>query len=242
MKRTHRILLNAIALACSTLFTLGASPNLFGQQAAGSITGTVIDPLGAAVADATVTVRDADRGTTWTTRTTAAGLYEFPQIPVGKVEVKAEAPGFSIEARSPFNLGLNQVAQVDFRMKLGKVSETVDVSSAPPLLQTQSTEVGTVLDTNVVNSIPLATRDINQLALLAPGVVSPNIFAFESSQNTFGTGRPYVNGAREQDNNASLDGMDINQPDNNDVAYVASPDAIQERAGGLRELYRRCGG
>jgi hypothetical protein len=74
----------------------------------------------------------------------------------------------------------------------------------------------------------LATRDINQLTLLAPGVVSPNIFAFESSQNTFGTGRPYVNGAREQDNNASLDGMDINQPDNNDVAYVASPDAIQE--------------
>jgi hypothetical protein len=66
------------------------------------------------------------------------------------------------------------------------------------------------------------------LSLLAPGVVSPNIFAFESSQTTFGTGRPYVNGAREQDNNSTLDGMDVNQPDNNDVAYVASPDAIQE--------------
>jgi hypothetical protein len=228
VKRTYLFLLNAIALACCILLTLGASPNLLGQQAAGSITGTVTDPSGSAVADATVTVRDADRGTTWTTRTTAAGLYEFPQIPVGKVEVKAEAAGFSTDVRNPFNLVLNQIAQVDFRMKLGKVSETVDVSAAPPLLQTQSTEVGTVLDSNVVNSIPLATRDINQLALLAPGVVSPNIFAFESSQNTFGTGRPYVNGAREQDNNASLDGMDINQPDNNDVAYVASPDAIQE--------------
>ena len=77
-----------------------------------------------------------------------------------------------------------------------------------------------------MTSLPLATRDVNQLTLLVPGVVSPNIFAFESSQTTFGTGRPYVNGAREQDNNASLDGMDVNQPDNNDVAYVPSPDAV----------------
>jgi hypothetical protein len=108
------------------------------------------------------------------------------------------------------------------------VSETVDVTAAPPLLQTASTEVGTLIDGNVVSSLPMATRDLNQLTLLAPGVVSPNIFDFQSSHNTFGTGRPYVNGAREQDNNASLDGMDINQPDNNDVAYVPSPDAIQE--------------
>ena len=74
----------------------------------------------------------------------------------------------------------------------------------------------------------MASRDINQLTLLAPGVVSPNIFAFESAQTTFGTGRPYVNGAREQDNNFTLDGMDVNQADNNDVAYVPSPDAIQD--------------
>ena len=64
--------------------------------------------------------------------------------------------------------------------------------------------------------------------MLAPGVVSPNIFAFQAPQSTFGTGRPYVNGAREQDNNFSLDGMDTNQADNNEVAYVPSPDAIQE--------------
>ena len=84
-----------------------------------------------------------------------------------------------------------------------------------------------MLDANAACNLPLATRDINQLTLLAPGVISPNIFAFESSQNTFGTGRPYVNGAREQDNNFTLDGMDINQADNNDVAYVPSPDALQ---------------
>ncbi|MGA3044978.1 MAG: TonB-dependent receptor [Terracidiphilus sp.] len=227
MKRISLSLLIAVG-ACTVIGTPCPSSTAWAQQAAGSITGTVVDPAGSAVANATVTVTDVDRGTTWVTKTSESGLYEFPQIPVGHVTVKVEAAGFRTEERASFSLILNQVAQMNFQMKVGNVSELVTVTSAPPLLQTQSTEVGTVLDTDAVNNLPLATRNINQLTLLAPGVVSPNIFAFESSQNTFGTGRPYVNGAREQDNNASLDGMDINQPDNNDVAYVASPDAIQE--------------
>jgi hypothetical protein len=228
VKQLNRMLLLAVGTACTLFLLLGAPSTTWAQQAAGSITGTVLDPSGSAVINATVTVRDVDRGTTWTTKTSASGLYEFPEIPVGNITVKVEAPGFSAAARKSFTLILNQVAQVDFHLTVGNVSETVDVTAAPPLLQTASTEVGTLLDSNVVSSLPMATRDINQLTLLAPGVVSPNIFAFQSSQNTFGTGRPYVNGAREQDNNASLDGMDINQPDNNDVAYAPSPDAIQE--------------
>jgi len=223
-----RMLLFAVATACTVVMMLGAPSTLWAQQAAGSITGLVVDPSGSAIANATVTVRDVDRGTKWTTKTSASGLYEFPEIQVGNVAVKVEAPGFATSVRNSFNLVLNQVAKVDFTLTVGKVSETVDVTAAPPLLQTASTEVGNLIDANAVTSLPLATRDINQLTLLAPGVISPNIFAFESSQNTFGTGRPYVNGAREQDNNLSLDGMDINQPDNNDVAYVPSPDAIQE--------------
>jgi hypothetical protein len=222
------MLLISISAACFIVMMLGASPIAWAQQAAGSITGTVVDPAGAAVANATVTVRDVDRETTWTTKTSESGLYEFPQIPVGNVQVKVEAAGFTEEVRSSFNLILNQVARVDFTLKVGKVNETVSVSGAPPLLQTGSTEMGTLIDVNTVTALPLASRDINQLTLLAPGVISPNIFALESSQTTFGTGRPYVNGAREQDNNFSLDGMDVNQPDNNDVAYVPGPDAIQE--------------
>jgi len=207
---------------------MSASPTVRAQQAAGSITGTVEDASGSALPNATIIVRDVDRGTTWTTKTGDAGIYEFPQVSVGKIEVKAEAPGFATEVRTPFVLVLNQVARVDFKMQLGQVNTTVDVSAAPPLLQTDSTEVGNVFGADAISSLPLATRDTNQLTLLAPGVTSPNIFAFESPQTTFGTGRPYVNGAREQDNNFTLDGMDVNQPDNNDVAYVASPDAVQE--------------
>jgi hypothetical protein len=214
--------------ACTVIGMPGASPTAWAQQAAGSITGTVVDPAGSPIPNATVTVRDVDRGTTWTTRTGQSGLYEFPQIPAGNVTVKVEATGFPSEVHSAFNLVLNQVAQVNFQLKLGKVNETVVVSSAPPLLQTGSTDLGTLIDEKAAEELPLATRDINQLTLLAPGVLTSNIFAFESPQTTFGTGRPYVNGAREQDNNFSLDGMDINQPDNNEVSYTPSPDAVQE--------------
>ena len=211
---------------CLGTFVFGATSPAWAQQAAGSITGTVVDPSGSAIPNATVTVRDLDRNTTWTTKTGSAGIYDFPQISVGRVIVTVDAAGFNKEVRNSFTLEVNQIAQINFTMQVGSVNATVEVTAAPPLLQTVSTEVGSVLDANAVGNLPMASRDINQLTLLIPGVVSPNIFAFQASQNTFGTGRGYVNGAREQDNNATLDGMDINQPDNNDVAYVPSPDAI----------------
>ena len=213
-------------VACMLILLVMSPAAVRAQQSAGSITGTVTDPSGSAVPNANVTARDVNQNTTWTTKTSDAGVYEFPQIPGGRIVVKVEAPGFQTQERAAFDLVVNQVARVDFALSVGKVSTTVQVSGEPPLLQTSSTEVGTTLNADDVTALPLATRDVNQLTLLVPGVVSPNIFAFESSQTTFGTGRPYVNGAREQDNNSSLDGMDVNQPDNNDVAYVPSPDAL----------------
>lgn len=227
MKLNYRTFLAAVGVAFCVAVLLGA-PALRAQQAAGAITGVVTDPSGAPIANATVTVREVDRGTVWTAKTTVAGVYDFPIVPVGNVEVKAEAPGFAVELRKAFPLVLNQVAKVDFQLKVGAVTDTVTVSDAPPLLQTSSTEVGTLIDSEAASQLPLATRDINQLTLLAPGVLSSNIFAFESPQTTFGTGRPYVNGAREQDNNFILDGMDINQPDNDEVSYTPAPDAVQE--------------
>ncbi len=227
MKTQIRISLFLSGAAALLILLFSAPVSLLAQQAAGSITGTVTDPSGSAVPDADVTARDVNQNTTWRTKTDGAGVYDFPQIPVGTIAIQVEAAGFASQNRAPFALVVNQVARVDFALSVGKVSTTVQVSGEPPLLQTSSTEVGTVLNANDVTSLPLATRDVNQLTLLVPGVVSPNIFAFESSQTTFGTGRPYVNGAREQDNNASLDGMDVNQPDNNDVAYVPSPDAVE---------------
>jgi hypothetical protein len=228
VKQNSKMSLISVIAACLFALLLGVSSTAWTQQAAGSITGIVSDASGAAVENATVTARDVDRGTTWVTKTTNAGLYEFPTIPVGKIQVKVEAAGFTVEVRSPFTLVLDQVARVDFQMKVGMVNQTVTVNDAPPLLQTGSTEIGTLIDSNAATNIPLATRDLNQLTLLAPGVVTPNVFSFEAPVSAFGTGRPFVNGAREQDDTFTLDGMEMDQQDNSEVAYTPAPDAVQE--------------
>jgi hypothetical protein len=128
----------------------------------------------------------------------------------------------------PFDLVLSQVARIDVQMTVGAMSQTVEVSGVPPLLQTETTDLSTHIDHVVTENIPLITGNYNQLTLLTPGAVSTNAGAFTSGQNTFQVGRPYINGNREQTNNYILDGIDNNQSDNNEVAYSPSTDAIQE--------------
>jgi outer membrane receptor protein involved in Fe transport len=118
---------------------------------------------------------------------------------------------------------------MNFQLKVGQVTETVEVSAVAPLLQTDTSLLGSVLENRAIEALPLSTHNTNQLTLITqPGVITPNLFGFQAAQNSFGTGRPYVNGAREQENNFILDGMDNNQPDNNDVGFVPAPDAVQE--------------
>jgi hypothetical protein len=229
VKLTRRSFALGFAIAACLAAALFATVSpLWSQQVAATITGTVTDPSGAPVAGASVTATNQDRGTKWSTETDSSGLYYLPAVPVGTYDLRIEAKGFQATVRPAFTLVLNQVARIDAQLKVGQVSEVVEVTSAAPILQTDSTELGTLINSHATVALPLATRNINELTLLTPGVVSPNIFAFQAPQTTFGTGRPYVNGAREQDNNFSLDGMDTNQADNNEVAYVPSPDAIQE--------------
>jgi hypothetical protein len=123
---------------------------------------------------------------------------------------------------------LNQNARLDFPLQVGDVNQTVEVSSAAPILQTESTQLGTVLDAKTNAQLPLATRNYVQLTLLAPGTVSTDPSTFTGAQSTFTGGRPLVNGNREQTNNFLLDGMDNNQISENAVGYTPSVDAIQE--------------
>ncbi|HEY2498399.1 MAG TPA: carboxypeptidase regulatory-like domain-containing protein [Candidatus Angelobacter sp.] len=199
------------------------------QEVTGAIVGTVVDPSGAALKNVKVTAVDVDRGTTLTATTNDTGSFNLPRVPVGRYRVKAESQGFQTAANPVFDIVLNQTVRVAFQMKVGNVSETVEVTASAPLLQTDTTLLGNILETKSINELPLSTRNLNQLTLIAaPGVVTPNLFGFQAAQNTFGTGRPYVNGAREQENNFILDGMDNNQPDNNNVGFVPAPDSVQE--------------
>jgi hypothetical protein len=219
-----------VLLLCVGLFVavFAALAPANAQETTASITGFVTDASGAAVAGASVTATDAARGTAYPTQTNGDGAYYLARLPIGKYAVKVEARGFQTAARPAFDLVLDQVARVDFQMTVGAMSQTIEVTGAAPLLQTETTDISTHIDSVVTENIPLITGNYSELTLLTPGAVSTNPGAFKSGQNTFQVGRLYINGNREQTDNYVLDGIDNNQSDNNEVAYSPSLDAIQE--------------
>jgi hypothetical protein len=211
------------------LLTLAvASQCAWSQEVTAAIVGTVVDPSGAPIKGAKVVATDKDRGTVYQGETNDTGAYNITRIPVGNYELKVTAQGFQTSVRPPFTLVLNQTARVDMQMRVGQVSETVEVTSAAPILKTESTQVDTVIDANTNDRLPLATRNYVQLTLLAPGAVTPNPDSFNNGDNTASGGRPYINGNREQANNFILDGVDNNQVSDNLVGFTPAPDAIEE--------------
>jgi hypothetical protein len=199
------------------------------QEVTAGIVGTVTDPSGAPIKGATVTASDTERGTVWTAETNDTGTYNLIRLPVGTYKLKVTAPGFQTAVQAPFTLTLNQNARVDVPMKVGKITETVEVSSSAPVLKTETTEVDTIIDAQTNDNLPLATRNPVQLTLLAPGAVTVDTKSLNLGSNTAeGGGRPYINGNREQANNFLLDGMDNNQVSENRLGLTPSPDAIQE--------------
>jgi hypothetical protein len=222
-------LIAGVLLSCLAAVLLFMPATVLGQQVTGSIVGTVTDPTGAALKNVKVTARDVDRGTVLTSETNDNGDFDFPTVPVGNYEVTAEIQGFQKGIYPKFTLVLNQTARLSFQLRVGQRTETIEVTGTAPILDTDTTLLGSIIDARVAEELPLSTHNTNQLTLISsPGVITPNLFGFQAAQNTFGTGRPYVNGAREQENNFILDGMDNNQPDNNDVGFVPAPEAVQE--------------
>src|ERR1700722_20412688 len=200
----------------------------FAQGITASITGSVEDASGAVVDGATVTAKDTERGTSYSAKSSNGGVYNFNSLPIGTYEVKAEAPGFNTQVLPPITLVLNQRARLEFKMNVGAVTNTVQVSSEAPQLQSDTTQVSTLIDANTIAGIPLATRNYVELTLLAPGSITPDNSTFNNGDNTAAGGRPSINGNREESDNFILDGMDNNQTSENALGYTPSPDAIQE--------------
>jgi Carboxypeptidase regulatory-like domain/TonB dependent receptor len=202
--------------------------SIWGQQVTATITGRVADPSGAAVTGAKITATSVERGIPYTATTNSEGYYNLQNLLVGDYNVKVESAGFQTATQSNITLQMNQAAKLDFQLQVGNVQTTVEVTSVAPVLQTEQTLLGQVIDSRTDTTLPLATRNYVQLTLLAAGTVHPDPSTFESGLTTSGSGRPYVNGNREQANNFILDGMDNNQVSDNLVGYAPSVDAIQE--------------
>lgn len=198
------------------------------QEITAVINGVVTDPSGAAISGAKVTARDLERGSTFPTSTDGSGFYNLPRLPVGRYEIRVSNPGFQAAIKSEVILQLNQSAKIDFALQVGDVSQTVEVTGSAPILQTQATQLGTVLDAKTNVQLPLATRNYVQLTLLAPGAITTDPSMFTGAESSFNGGRPLINGNREQTDNFLLDGMDNNQISENAVGYTPSVDAIHE--------------
>jgi len=224
-----RIRLGFVPILVTALLT-AIAPFGAAQEVTAAITGKIADPSGSAVAGAAVTAKDMERGTAWPTKTNEEGVYTLPRLPIGRYEVRVEAPGFQVAVHPAFDLQINQTARIDIALTIGNVSQSVEVSSAAPLLQTETTQLGGVMEAHTISSLPLETRNYNQLALLMPGSVATSPGSFNSPQATFNSGRPNINGNREQANYYLLDGMDNNEFVDNNVAYSPNVDAIQEFA------------
>src|SRR5437762_12796509 len=121
----------AILFSASTLLVPALA-----QEISAGLTGRVTDASGGAVIGAAVSARDQDRGTTWSATTNEDGIYAFPRIPNGSYRLKVEAAGFVSSVHPNIQLDINQRGRVDVVLRLGAVSESVEVSADAPLLQT----------------------------------------------------------------------------------------------------------
>jgi hypothetical protein len=225
---TRRLL--SLAVLCSlSIALLAVSQVSWAQEVTASIVGTITDQSGAAVAGATVKANSVERGLAYTAVTNSDGLYRISPVPAGTYKLTVEKQGFSSVSHEAFVLTVNQVARIDVGLKVGQVSETVEVTGAAPVLETDVTQVDTIINAATNDNLPLASRNYVQLTLLSPGAVSTDPSSFNNGNNTGGYGgRPLINGNREQSNNFLLDGMDNNQVSDNLLGYTPAPDAIEE--------------
>src|SRR5271155_4746356 len=219
------------SLVCITLTSLCMllAPSAFGQVDEGSVTGLVQDATGAVVPNAKVPLLNTDQGLTQTTNTEGSGVYTFSPVRIGNYTVSATAPGFSVTTQEHVNVAVSQNVRVNIELKTGAATETVEVTTAPPQMQTEDASVGQVINEQSVNNLPLNGRNFTFLAQLAAGVNTPQADTRGNAAN----GAFAANGLRPSQNNYLLDGID-NNSDNVDFlngtnfVVLPPPDALSE--------------
>jgi len=195
------------------------------------VTGTVGDPSGAMVVGAEVTLTNAATGQIRAVTTNESGAYTAPFLVPGIYEVRVSSPGFRSSSRAGLELQIGDVARVDFRLELGAVAEVVEVSGGAPLLSTENTVVGTVIENKRIVELPLNGRNYLQMIALTSNVTA------EMSAQTEGSARKggeraqqafSIAGSRTAFNRFTLDGIENTEHSYNLFAIRPSIDALQE--------------
>ncbi|HTA68204.1 MAG TPA: carboxypeptidase regulatory-like domain-containing protein [Bryobacteraceae bacterium] len=212
------------------LLGLGLVQSSFGQTF-GSITGVVTDSSGGIVAGATVTVTNPQTNATRTATTNASGNYVFPALLPGVYDVRVEAQGFQPEVRNGVQLQVQQEARLDFQLKVGSLTEAVEVTGGAPLLTTENATVGTVIDNQRIIDLPLNGRNFTALISLSPNVVSgfgTNGAASREGGDRSTVAQIAVGGQRQEWNYYTLDGVSNTDVNYGSYSFLPSIDALQE--------------
>ncbi len=208
-----------------------------------TVLGTVKDSSGAVVPGATVTLKNTATGITAMAMTDADGSYQFLNVRIGTYSVRGELQGFSVAEAKDVAVTVNARQRVDLTLTVGNVGETVEVTGASRLLETESSDRGQVIAKEQIVNLPLNGRAYADLALLSPGVRRSAIS--DSRDASFN-----VNGLRSAVNSFMLDGVDnnsygtSNQGFSNQVVQV-SPDAVEQfkvQTNNFSAEYGRTGG
>jgi hypothetical protein len=222
LEETMKGLLVRVLAAVCLLFIFTVATH--GVGTTGTLVGTVTDAKGGVISGAKVTIRNTGTNATREVTTSTTGEYSVPLLPPGQYEVTVEHPGFKRAVFGGIKLEVDQTVRVDAALEVGEVSQQITVTEAAPLVQTDTSTVGQVIDQEKVSQLPLNQRNFLAFTLLVPGAQLPS----DGSQNSTQGGAISVNGAREQANNFLLDGVDNNDLAINQYTVLPSIDAIQE--------------
>ena len=192
-----------VALAAMLLVLPAAAS---AQLDTGTIVGKVADESGAVLPGVTVTLTQDATGVSVTTVTNASGEYVFPGQRIGKYTVTAELQGFKKSAYTGVQLSVQARLQLDFTLGVGAVTEQITVTGRAELLQTQSADIGQIVDERQIQDLPLLGRRYSELAYLTPGVVAAPAGISSRGEDSFFN----ANGNYATWNNYTLDGADNN--------------------------------
>lgn len=173
-------------------------------QAFGSVNGSVLDQQGAVVANATVTLKNMGTGLERTTISTRDGAYQFSQVPPGTYELRAEAAGFKTAIHTDVVVQVNTPLTLDFEVTAGVATETVTITSGEEVINRQDASIGNTFNQEQIRQLPIEGRNVVDLLSLQPGVLKTDVTDYDDHRSGA------VNGARSDQSNVTLDGVDVN--------------------------------
>ena len=223
MKNWFSTLVAAVLCAALTTTPLAA------QTFYGSIVGNLSDASGASVPAAEVTLTNVGTSERRSAQTNADGHYEFVNLIPGHYKVQMEKTGFKRLNQDDVEVQVQATVRVDGAMQVGDVGQTVEVSAAAPLLQTESSSLGTVVDERKVQEMPLNGRNVINLVTLVPGVIAQGqALTNPTGQNIFSFGNYQIGGGIAGQNATFLDGAPLNVAQGSLIALIPTQDAMQE--------------